>query len=104
MITIEIRLNGEGSFYKQSQTGISIERLFRLTQEELGEVERVLQENTFLELEPYSGTPSAVNSFITMGYDDMSHTVVATNAATEPYRNIEQKIREIVLPKVGETP
>jgi len=104
MITIEIRLNGEGSFYKQSQTGISIERLFRLTQGELDEIERALQENKFLELELYSGTPSDINSFITVEYDDMSHTVVATNAATEPYRNIEQKIREIVLPKVGETP
>jgi len=70
---------------------------------EFHEIERVLKDNNFLDLESRSGPPGGITSSITARYDDISHTVEMRNATTQPYRNIEEKIRKIVLPKVKET-
>ena len=101
-ITIVIRANGGGSFNKESERGISITKPFALTEVELHEIETVLQENNFLELESHSGPTGGINSFITVRYDGTSHTVEMRNATAESYAAIEQLIRQTILPRVGE--
>jgi hypothetical protein len=102
-ITIAIRANGEGSFDKLSRGGVSITKLFALTESELDEIERALLDNNFLGLESLSGPPGGTSSSMTVRYDDISHTVEMRDDTMQSYNNIAQKIQDIVLPKVGET-
>lgn len=101
-IMIEIRSNGNGMFHKMPKGGSSVKTPFQLTDEELQEIERGLQENSFLGLESRSGPPGGMNSFLTVVYDDRTHSVEMRSVNIPAYRNIEQIIRKIVLPKVNE--
>lgn len=101
-ISIVIRANGEGSFDKLSSKGISITKLFELTGTELSEIKSALLDNNFLEMESHSGEPGDTYSSMTVTYDDIWWMVDMWNDGTEPYQKIEQVIREIVLPRVGE--
>jgi hypothetical protein len=103
-ISIVIRANGEGSYDKLSSGGISITKHFVLTESELTEIKTALLDNNFLEMESYSGTPGDTYSSMTVTYDNIWWTVDMWNDGTQPYDKIESVIREIVLPKVDETP
>lgn len=101
-ILIEIRLNRTGAFHKRSRHGITVEKQFRLEDWEFEEIENVLRENRFLELESRSGLPGGITSFISVRYENKSYTVEMKNIILPFYQNIEKKIQRIVLPKVGE--
>jgi hypothetical protein len=101
-ILIEIRMNGEGMFYKRSRNGITIEKAFFLDDLELDRIRIALAENQFRDLRSRSGIPGGINSFLSVNYNDLSHIVKMNNVQLQPFQNIERTIKVIVLPKVDE--
>lgn len=101
-VMIEVRRNGEGTFHKRSRDGITIEKEFLLSEEELNDIEKALAENNFAELSSRSGLPGGITSFISVRYADKTHTVQMKNVKVSNYQNIEKIIRATVLPKVEE--
>lgn len=101
-VLIEIRRSGEGALRKRSRTGISIQKKFVLADSELEEIERVLADNHFLELKSRSGVSGGITSFIAARYGEKIHTVEMKNATDPFFQRIEEKIRELVLPRVDE--
>jgi hypothetical protein len=99
---IEIRWNREGAFRKRSKDGTTAEKAFQLTDDEFAKIESVLRENRFRELESRSGPPGGISSFVSVHFEDMTHTVEIKNFELPYYRNIIQTIRQIVLPRVDE--
>ncbi|MCK4337025.1 MAG: hypothetical protein KAX11_03710, partial [Candidatus Aminicenantes bacterium] len=61
-----------------------------------------LAENRFRELRSRSGVPGGIDSFLSVNYNDLSHTVKMNNVQFQPFQNIERTIKVIVLPKVDE--
>jgi len=102
-IMIEIWMDGEGAFHKRSKEGIIIQKAFRLEVRELEEIQTSISENRFRELRSRSGFPGGTTSFLSVSYGDQYHTVELRNVTAPLYKNIEQTIKGIVLPKVDET-
>ncbi len=102
-VTIKIRLNGEGSLDKLAK--IHETWLFQLSQAELDELVKTLEENGFLQMaeEVPLLAPDSSNSFITATFNGESHTVAVGTEAVPDYENMGQKIKQIVLPKIEET-
>ena len=103
-VTIKIRLNGEGSLDKLAK--IHETWLFQLSQAELDELVKTLEDNSFLEMaeELPPGAPDSSNSFITATFSGgESHTVAVGTEAVPNYENIGQKIKQIVLPRIEHT-
>jgi len=102
-IMIEIWMNGEGSFHKRSKEGIIIQKAFRLENREFEEIQISIRQNRFRELRSQSGAPGGATSYLSVRYEDQYHTVELKNVTVLLYKNIEQTIKGIVLPKVDET-
>ena len=103
-VTIKIRLNGEGSLDKLAK--IHETWWFQLSQAELDEIAKTLEENSFLQMakELPPRAPDSSNSFITAIFNGgESRTVAVGTEAVPNYENIEQRIKQIVLPKIEET-
>jgi len=102
-VTIKIRLNGEGSLDKLAK--IHETWLFQLSQAELDELVKTLEENGFIQMaeEVPLLAPDSSNSFITATFNGESHTVAMGTEAVPDDENIEQKIKQIVLPKIEQT-
>lgn len=102
-VMIEIMMNGQGTFHKRSKDGETVQKSFSLDHRGLEEIRISLSENRFRELQSRSGLPGGITSFLSVRYGDQYHTVEMKNIKIPPYQNIEQTIRNIVLPKVDET-
>ncbi|MCJ7582909.1 MAG: hypothetical protein MUP98_20525, partial [Candidatus Aminicenantes bacterium] len=101
-ILIEIRMNRDGVFFKRSRQGITIEKEFKLDEQEFRDIDRSLQENRFLQLESRSGPPGGIESFLTVQFIDSVHLVEMKNFNDPYFEAITKKIQDIVLPKVDE--
>ena len=103
-VTIKIRLNGEGSLDKLAK--IHETWWFQLSQAELDEIAKTLEENNFLQMakELPPRAPDSSNSFITATFNGgESRTVAVGTEAVPNYENIGQKIKQIVLPRIEHT-
>ena len=102
-VTIKIRLNGEGSLDKLAKIHETWQ--FQLSQTELDELVKTLEENGFLQMaeEVPLLAPDSSNPFITATFNGESHTVAVGTEAVPDYGNIAQKIKQIVLPKIEQT-
>ena len=101
-VMIEIRMTGEGMFFKRSKRGISIDKAFRLEEWEFEEIRRSITENRFFDLESRSGLPGGMDAFLSVLQEEVYHTVEMKNFELELFENIGRRIKAIVLPKVDE--
>ena len=101
-VMIEIGMDGEGHFHKRSKERIIVEKDFSLNQWELDEIQSSIDENNFRDLRSRSGVSGEISSFLSVRYRDQYHTVEIKGTQVLPFENIEQTIRNIVLPKVDE--
>jgi hypothetical protein len=101
-VMIEIGMDGEGNFHKRSKERIIVEKDFSLEQWELDEIQASIDENSFKDLRSRTGVSGEISSFLSVRYGDQYHTVEIKGAHVLPFENIEQTIRNIVLPKVDE--
>lgn len=102
-ILIEIRMNREGTYRRRLKSGEIEEKDFSLGEAEFFAIERELQENRFRELQSRSGPPGGIRSFLTVQFVDSTHSVEMNNVSEPLFKNIEDVIRKIVLPKVAES-
>jgi hypothetical protein len=101
-IMISLRKNGEGTFFKRSIRGITIQKEFLLNDDQLQTISQSLADNRFRELESRSGPPGGEESFISLLDSDTAHTVRVRHFPLHPYEAIASLIRSIVLPLVDE--
>ncbi len=101
-ILIEIRLTGEGLFHKRSKGGITIDKAFQLDDDEMAAIRSILEENRFGNMHSRSGLPGGVDTFLSVLSGNQYQTIEMKNVDFRPYKNIENIIRGIVLPKVDE--
>ncbi len=102
-VSIQLRQNGEGRLDKLAKIHESWQ--FQLSQAELDEITKALDENNFLQMakELPSLALDSSNSFITATLNGESHTVAVGTESVPSYGNIEQRIKQIVLPKIAGT-
>ncbi|MFH2041353.1 MAG: hypothetical protein ABIJ35_02415 [Acidobacteriota bacterium] len=101
-IMISLRKNGEGTFFKRSSRGITIQKDFLLTDNQLQTIYQSLADNRIRELESRSGPPGGQESFLSILEEDTSHVVRVRNFSLPPYEAVASLIRSIVLPLVDE--
>ncbi|MFC2156369.1 hypothetical protein ACFLT9_00900 [Acidobacteriota bacterium] len=101
-IMIEIRMTGEGMFYKRSRRGISIDKAFQLENWEFNDIQKSISDNRFIELESRSGPPGGQDTFLSILHGEDYHTVELKNIKLDSFESIARRIKEIVLPKVDE--
>jgi hypothetical protein len=102
-VLIEVRMDREGTYRRMLKSGEPDEKDFQLEESEFAAIERALRDNRFTELQSRSGPPGGVRSFLTVQFIDSSHAVEMNNVNEPLFKNIEDVIRKIVLPKVTES-
>jgi hypothetical protein len=101
-VLIEVRMDRDGVYRKRLKSGETIEKAFHLEEREFMDIERVLQENRFTELQSRSGPPGGIRSFLTVQFLDKTHSVEMKNVSEPHFKNIEDLIRKVVLPKIAD--
>jgi len=101
-VMIEVRMNRTGAFHKRSRAGETIDKDFKLSDQEYATIEKAFAENHFLELGSRSSLGPGFESFIAVRSSRGDHSVTMRDTRVPPYENIAAAIRSLILPKVDE--
>jgi len=101
-VMIELRMNRAGAFHRRSRAGESVDKEFKVSEDEFAAVEKALEDNQFMSLESRSGLGPGLESFLAVRSASGSRTVTMKNVRVPPFEEIAGTIRRIALPKVNE--
>jgi hypothetical protein len=101
-VMIELRMDRTGAFHKRPRAGETIDKDFKVSDEEFAAVEKALADNNFVGLESRSAAGPGLESFLTVRDGEKARTVHMKNVREPLFENIASTIRRIALPKVDE--
>ncbi len=101
-VMIDLRMDRSGTFHKRPRGGETVDKDFKLGDDEFASIEKALADNNFAQLRSRSAAGPGFESFIAMRNGDKDRTVQMTNVREPHFENIAGTIRRIVLPKVDE--
>ncbi|MGA2533792.1 MAG: hypothetical protein ABSG19_12245 [Candidatus Aminicenantales bacterium] len=101
-VMIELRMNRSGAFHKRSRAGESVDKEFKVSEEEFAAIEKALADNQFMSLESRSAAGPGLESFLAVRSLSGARTVNMKNVRVPAFEEIAGAIRRIVLPKVDE--
>ena len=101
-VMIEFRMNRSGAFHKRSRAGETVDKEFKVGEEEFAAVEKALADNQFMSLESRSAAGPGLESFLAVRSLSGARTVNMKNVRVPAFEAIAGTIRRIVLPKVDE--
>jgi hypothetical protein len=101
-VMIELRMDRTGAFHKRSRAGESVDKAFKVSDEEFAAVEKALADNSFLTLESRAAVGDGLESFLAVRSPSGARTVSMKNFREPAFEKIAGTIRRIVLPKVDE--
>jgi hypothetical protein len=101
-VMIELRMDRTGAFHKRSRAGQTVDKEFKVSDEEYAAVEKALADNSFMMLESRSGAGAGFESIISVRSAAGARTVDMRNVREPLFENVAKAVRAIVLPKVDE--
>jgi hypothetical protein len=101
-VMIEVRMNRAGAFHKRPRGGDTVDKEFKLSDEEFAAIEKVLADRDFMSLESRSAAGAGLESFLSVRSASGARTVNMKNYRNASFEAITGTIRQIVLPKVDE--
>jgi hypothetical protein len=105
-VMIELRMDRTGAFHKRSRAGETVDKEFKVSDEEFAAVEKALADNAFMALESRSGAGASsgagLESFIAVRSSAGDRTVNMKNVREPLFENVARAVRTVALPKVGE--
>ncbi len=101
-VMIEVRMNRSGAFHKRSRAGETVDKEFKVGEEEFAALEKALTDNQFMSLESRSAAGPGLESFLAVRSLSGARTVNMKNVRVPAFEEIAGTVRRIVLPKVDE--